>query len=110
MIDFWATWCGPCRAEMPNVVATYQKYHAQGFEIIGVSLDENRMALGNYTSAQGLVWPQYFDGRGWENKLAKKYGVESIPMDYLLDRHGVIIGSGLRGENLRMAVAGAVKD
>jgi thiol-disulfide isomerase/thioredoxin len=110
MIDFWATWCGPCRAEMPNVVATYQKYHAQGFEIIGVSLDENRPALANYVSAQGLVWPQYFDGRGWENKLAKKYGVESIPMNYLLGRHGIIIGSDLRGENLRMVVAGAVKD
>jgi thiol-disulfide isomerase/thioredoxin len=110
MIDFWATWCGPCRDEMPNVIATYRKYHAQGFEIIGVSLDENRTALANYVSAQGLVWSQYFDGQGWGNKLAKKCGVESIPMDYLLDRHGVIIGKGLRGENLRMVVAGAVKD
>ena len=108
LVDFWATWCGPCREEMPNVIATYQSYHAQGFEIIGVSLDEDRAALASYLSAQGMVWSQYFDGQGWGNKLAKKYGVEGIPMNYLLDRHGVIIGQDLRGENLRLVVAGAI--
>jgi thiol-disulfide isomerase/thioredoxin len=108
MIDFWATWCPPCRAEMPNVVATYQRYHAQGFDIIGVSLDENRDALVNFLPAHGMAWPQYFDGQGWDNKLAKKYGVHSIPMDYLLDRHGIIIGKELRGEDLGEAVAKAL--
>ena len=108
MIDFWATWCPPCRAEMPNVAATYQKYHAQGFEIIGVSLDEDRNALVNFLPAHGLVWPQYFDGQGWDNKLAKKYNVRSIPMDYLLNRHGIIIGKELRGEELGEAVAKAL--
>jgi thiol-disulfide isomerase/thioredoxin len=108
LIDFWATWCGPCKAELPNVLAVYRKYHAQGFEIIGVSLDENRNSLANFTQAQGMVWPQYFDGQGWENKVAVKYGVHSIPMTYLLDRRGIIIGESLRGEKLGDAVAKAL--
>ena len=105
LIDFWATWCGPCRAELPNVTAIYQSYHTQGFEIIGVSLDEDRTSVANFTQAHGMAWAQYFDGQGWDNKLAKTYGVHSIPMTYLLDRHGVIIGKELRGEELQQAVA-----
>jgi thiol-disulfide isomerase/thioredoxin len=108
MIDFWATWCPPCRGEMPNVIATYRQYHAQGFDIIGVSLDEDRDALLNFTQAQGIVWQQYFDGLGWKNQLVKKYGVNGIPMDYLLDSHGIIIGKELRGEELGAAVAKAL--
>jgi thiol-disulfide isomerase/thioredoxin len=108
LIDFWATWCRPCRAELPNVTAIYQRYHTQGFEIIGVSLDDDRGAVVNFTRAQGMAWAQYFDGQGWDNKLAKTYGVHSIPMTYLLDRHGVIIGKGLRGEELGEAVAKAL--
>jgi len=108
MIDFWATWCGPCKAEMPNVIATYQKYHAQGFEIIGVSLDDDRNALVNFTQANGMPWAQFFDGQAWKNKLATQYGVHSIPMDYLLDRHGIILGKELRGQELAEAVAKAL--
>jgi thiol-disulfide isomerase/thioredoxin len=108
MIDFWATWCPPCRAEMPNVIATYNKYHAAGFCVIGVSLDSDKNAVLNYTQAQGMGWAQYFDGLGWDNKLAKQYGVQSIPMDYLLNRHGVIIGKELRGAALSRAVAKAL--
>jgi thiol-disulfide isomerase/thioredoxin len=108
LIDFWATWCPPCRAEMPNVVATYRKYHAPGFEVIGVSLDENRNTLVNFLPAHGMVWPQFFDGQGWDNKLAKKYGVHSIPTAYLLDRHGIIIGKELRGAELGEAVEKAL--
>lgn len=108
MIDFWATWCGPCREELPNVIATYNRHYLQGFDIIGVSLDEDNNALAAFIRARGIVWPQYFDGRGWNNALAKNYNVDSIPMDYLLDRHGIIIGKGLRGEALEAAVARAV--
>jgi thiol-disulfide isomerase/thioredoxin len=108
LIDFWATWCPPCRAELPNVIATYQKYHDQGFDIIGISLDQNRTNLLDFIKENKMTWPQYFDGRGWENKLAVKYGIEAIPMDFLLDGNGKIIGKDLRGEALPQAVAKAL--
>ena len=108
LIDFWATWCGPCRGEIPSVVDTYQKYHGQGFEVIGVSLDEDRQKLLAYTKEMKMTWPQFFDGQGWGNKLAVKYGVESIPATFLLDGQGKIIGRDLRGEQLTQAVAKAV--
>jgi thiol-disulfide isomerase/thioredoxin len=108
LIDFWATWCGPCREELPNVIEIYKKNHAHGFEVIGVSLDSDRERLEQFISAQGMAWAQYFDGEGWDNKLAKKYGVHSIPMTYLLGRDGKIIGRGLRGEELADAVTKAL--
>jgi hypothetical protein len=89
---------------MPNVIAAYQKYRPWGFDVIGISLDEDRSAVVNYTASAGMTWPQYFDGQGWDNKLAKQFGVDSIPMSYLLDRNGVIVGKGLRGPALDEAV------
>ena len=108
LVDFWATWCGPCRTELPNVIATYKKYHDQGFEIIGVSLDQDQAKLTGFTKSMNMTWPQFFDGQGWQNKLAVKYGIESIPATYLLDGNGKIIGRDLRGDELTQAVAKAL--
>ncbi len=108
LIDFWATWCGPCVRELPNVLEAYTKYHPQGFEIIGISLDDNRQKLETFIKEKKMTWAQYFDGKGWQNKLAEKYGVQSIPATYLLDGNGKIIGSNLRGPELETALAKAL--
>jgi peroxiredoxin len=108
LVDFWATWCPPCRAELPNVLKTYEAHHKDGFEIIGISLDQDKSKLTSFIKDKNMTWPQYFDGRGWGNKLAAKYGVESIPTTYLLDRQGTIIGNDLRGEDLDQAVTKAL--
>lgn len=108
LLDFWATWCGPCVHELPNVIKTYGTYHPKGFEIIGVSLDEDKAALDDFLKKQNMPWVQYFDGKGWENKLAGQYGITSIPATFLLDGSGKIIGRDLRGEALEAAVAKAL--
>jgi peroxiredoxin len=109
LVDFWATWCGPCVAELPNVKAAYAKHHEHGFEIIGVSLDSDKDKLTEFQAKNGIAWRQYFDGKGWQNKLAQDYGIQSIPATFLLDGDGKIIGSNLRGEALEAAVAKALK-
>ena len=108
LLDFWATWCGPCVQELPNVVKTYDKYHSQGFEVIGISLDRDRQKLAGFTKEKKMPWPQYFDGLVWENKLAVKYGINGIPATFLLDGQGKIIAKDLRGEALEQAVAKAL--
>lgn len=91
LLDFWATWCPPCREEIPHIVKAYEKLHPQGFEIIGISLDsENRAGLEQYLAQNKMTWPQYYDGKHWDTKLSKLYGLESIPHMYLVDEQGIV--------------------
>lgn len=109
LVDFWATWCGPCIGELPNVKSAYGKHHAAGFEIVGISLDSDRKKLTDFLAKNQMPWPQFFDGGGWQNKLARKYGIQSIPATFLLDGEGKIIAKDLRGPALEAAVAKALK-
>ncbi|MEO0054560.1 MAG: hypothetical protein RLZZ50_507 [Verrucomicrobiota bacterium] len=105
LVDFWATWCGPCVGELPHVKEAYEKHHATGFEVIGVSLDQDGDKLAAFTKENAMPWPQIFDGQGWKSKLAQAYGIRSIPATFLLDRDGKIAAKGLRGEALSAKVA-----
>jgi thiol-disulfide isomerase/thioredoxin len=97
LIDFWATWCPPCVEEVPSLVETYEKYHAQGFEIVGISLDEDKGALEKFTAQNKMTWPQFFDGKGWENEFAQRFKIQSVPTLWLLDREGKLIDASPRG-------------
>ena len=91
LIDFWATWCGPCIAELPNVKKTYAKYHEKGFEIIGVSLDQSKDKLTDFVKENDMPWPQHFDGLGWKNEFAVMYGIQGIPAMWLVDKDGKLV-------------------
>lgn len=100
LVDFWASWCGPCRAEMPNVVNNYKKYHAKNFQIVGVSFDANAGAWKSAVKRLGMTWPQMSDLKGWQNAATKIYGINSIPSNILLNPKGKIIAYDLRGDDL----------
>ena len=111
LIDFWASWCGPCRAENPNVVKAFNKYKEKGFHIIGVSLD-NPGQVEKWMKAihdDGLIWTQLSDLKGWKNEVAVQYGIQAIPQNFLLDPEGKIIGKNLRGEELDSKLAEVVE-
>ena len=110
MVDFWATWCGPCCQIMPQVAAAYEKYHADGFEIVGISLDQNMEKLQGYTRDHKMPWPQYFDGKGWDNAVAKRFAVTSIPCFFLIDRTGVVRDINVGGGQFIEAVESLVKE
>jgi len=112
LVDFWATWCGPCVQEIPNVVATYRQYHAQGFEIVGISFDQapdpakpaKRQKTAEqvlaFTREKGMPWPQYYDGTYWQNPYGKKYGIRGIPAMFLLNKQGLVVSTNARGLKL----------
>ena len=88
LVDFWATWCGACIQELANVKGAYDRLHDKGFEIVGISFDNKKEALDYVLKKDKLEWPQYFDSRGWENRIGEKLGIESIPTMWLIDRKG----------------------
>jgi thiol-disulfide isomerase/thioredoxin len=98
LIDFWATWCGPCMKEVHNVVAAYQKYHDKGFEIIGISLDKNKDAMLRTTAQKGMTWPQYFDGKGWDNAISSGFHIQSIPTMWLVNKNGMVAFPNARAD------------
>ena len=101
LIDFWASWCAPCRKENPNVVRLYKKYKNQGFEIFSVSLDQDPAAWKAAIDKDGLIWPNHVsDLMGWQTPLVQSYGIQGIPHTVLLNREGNIVGVGLRGAQL----------
>lgn len=100
LIDFWASWCGPCRQENPNVVKAYNQYKAKGFDILGVSLDEKKDNWEKAIKQDQLTWAHVSDLGGWQSEVAGLYGVKAIPANYLLDKDGKIIAKNLRGEDL----------
>ena len=101
LVDFWASWCGPCRAENPNVVKAYNQYKDKGFTILGVSLDEDGSKWKEAIEHDKLAWTQISDLKGWKAEPAALYGVKAIPANYLIDKDGKIIGHNLRGEKLQ---------
>ena len=99
LIDFWATWCGPCVAELPNVKKHYEKYRDRGFEVVGISLDQDAQKLESFIKKRELPWVTLFEAGG-EQPVAKYYGVQQIPTVILVDREGVVISMDARGEEL----------
>lgn len=112
LVDFWASWCGPCRAENPNVVKAYQQYNAKGFTVLGISLDQpgKKEAWLNAIHQDHLSWTQVSDLQFWNNAVAKLYGIQAIPQNFLLDEAGKIIAVNIQGEELNKKLAEIFKD
>lgn len=114
LIDFWATWCGPCRAELPNVTKNYEKYNKAGFEVVGISIDDDRTALDSFFKDQPLPWITLFNPdestRGFEDPTARKFHVNGIPATYLVDRSGKLVHVNVRGERLGELLKGYFPD
>ena len=100
LVDFWASWCGPCRREMPYVIAAYEQYQGKGFNVVGVSLDQKKEAWINAIQQMGMRWQQMSDLKGWKCAAVDAYGVTSIPSNILVDPTGKIVAMDLRGKKL----------
>ncbi|MBA0883774.1 TlpA family protein disulfide reductase [Flavobacterium sp. BBQ-18] len=104
IVDFWASWCGPCRKENPNVVAIYKEFHSKGLNIIGVSLDEDANKWKEAIAKDKLTWNQVSNLKGWQEPIAAQYKVEAIPATFILDASGKVVARDLRGAELRAKI------
>ncbi len=109
LIDFWASWCGPCIRSLPNLIEVYGKYKDKGFEIVGVSLDGEKGAWADATRKHGVVWPQFSNLKGWEDESARVYGVTGIPHTVLISKDGIIAAKDLHGEQLTAKIEELLK-
>lgn len=101
LLEFWASWCAPCRAESPNVLKAYEKYKGNGFDVLSVSLDDKQDKWAAAVKKDGLVWKQVSDLKGWKNEVARLYGIQAVPANFLIDPNGKIIAQNLRGDDLQ---------
>lgn len=104
LLDFWASWCGPCRANNPNLVMLYDKFRGKGFEILGVSIDKSKTDWKKAIEKDGLTWLQVLDPGGWNAQSTEVYGVDAIPASFLIDKKGVIRGVNLEGRELEASI------
>ncbi len=109
LVDFWASWCVPCRAENPHLLKAYQQFKDKNFEIVGISLDETKAAWLNAVKHDGMPWIQVSDLKGFKSDVAVKYGISAIPQNFLIDPNGVIIAKNLRGEDVDQKLATFIK-
>lgn len=109
LVDFWATWCAPCRAEMPNIIAIYKEYKAKGLEVVGISFDKDETRWKEYIKENNLTWKNMSDLKHWQSEAGRVYGVNSIPHVMLIDQSGKIVSRGLHGEELKKKVQELLK-
>ena len=110
LLDFWAVWCGPCIAEMPNIKKVYNTYKDEGFDIIGISLDTDEAKLRDYLKENELPWRQVFSGEGWRSPIARQFGINAIPAPWLIARDGTLLSTRARGHALEPLVVDALKE
>lgn len=109
LLDFWASWCVPCRQEHPEFIRIYQKYQAKNFEIVSVSIDEDKTAWLNASKDDKIIWTNVLDAKGQVNEIAVKYGVQAIPANFLLNPQGIIVAKNLKAKDLEKTLAELIK-